>query len=117
MRVWNLMERRKRRNDTRRVEFCPVMFKHGGHAYSAFLVDLSPGGAKLRAHDGEKGPQAQEGAEVVLDIKTPYGASSCKARVLWREEHEDGYRWGVEFTELPSDKGDPINCLIESALC
>ncbi len=102
---------------TRKVEFCPVTFGHEGKTFTGFLVDLSTEGAKLRSSEPAAAESIASHDEIEMDVKTPYGPSSCKARVLWKERLDDGMRWGLKFTELPEDHDDPIHCLIESAFC
>ncbi|MBD3391686.1 MAG: hypothetical protein GF418_06470 [Chitinivibrionales bacterium] len=116
MKWWPTLRKKPVRHRTRHVEFCPVVFKHGDNTYSAFLIDLSAEGAKLRAPVSEGGSHITANEEITMDIKTPYGTSSCKGKVLWGEEHKDGYRWGVQLTEVPKDESDPIQLLINSPL-
>ena len=102
---------------TRKVEFCPVFLKHNGKIVAGYLLDISREGAKIRSAGQQKEPGFGSHDELELDIKTPYGISSCKGKVQWSEEADNGYRWGVQFTEISKQPSDPIRCLIDSALC
>ena len=100
---------------TRRIEFCPVSLGKNESTHEGYLIDISEGGAKIRLHHGDNAELISHD-EYNLGIKTPYGASTCKVKLLWAEKHEDGDRIGVEFLDLDKDEKNPIRCLIDSLI-
>jgi c-di-GMP-binding flagellar brake protein YcgR len=115
-----MLRRGKRRQvhhrKTRKIEFCPTAITRGGFVLSGFLVDISAGGAKIRFKQNEA-EKVAVGDEVNLEIKTPYGTSSCTAVILRRETIDNSDIVGVRFTALSPNEQDPIRMLIDSAFC
>jgi hypothetical protein len=114
--IIKFMKRRESKitRKTRKIEFCPVSFGREKLDHFGYLVDLSSGGAKIRLNQGEALSWKSD-EELNMGIKTPYGESICKATILWLEKDDKGDKLGVKFTELASDKKDPLRCLIDSA--
>ncbi|MFW5774749.1 MAG: PilZ domain-containing protein [Chitinivibrionales bacterium] len=110
-------ERRKERDRTRHIEFCPAVVIQNGREYSLLMEDLSTDGARFRSQD----PQPfliQVRDELTFRVRTPYGESVCRGIVEWSECHqiqrECGF--GILFTHLSRDPADPLRALIDSGL-
>mgnify|MGYP000511424661 CR=1 FL=1 len=102
---------------TRHIEFCPVTLSNNGKTRTGYLIDLSVEGAKIRLrHKDEGGLGLSLNEPVHVDIKTPYGPSLAEGEIVWAEEQENGTRAGLRFTRVPTDPGDPLRCLMDSAL-
>jgi len=71
------------------------------------LHNISTAGAKLELN--ELSP-LELGDELRLELVTPYGGCACEARLAW----VGGAFIGVEFTELPIDKNDPLNRFVHA---
>jgi len=94
--------------------FCPVSFDYKSHNYSAMMVDLSEKGARFRLSEYNQVCPVEVSDEISFDIKTPYGPSQCKGQVVWAQRLDDHFTFGVKFTEVPTDKDDPLLCLMDS---
>jgi ribose 5-phosphate isomerase B len=103
---------RRGRQEARLSEACPTAVIFGGQKYAAIMTDLSAEGAQFRLNATNKKPVFKTGDEIALEIKTPYGTSSCGGRIMWIETSFYP-SWGIKFTKLSNDKKDPLRSLME----
>ncbi|MBD3346458.1 MAG: hypothetical protein GF401_15500, partial [Chitinivibrionales bacterium] len=108
--------RNRRKPDTLRIEqFCPSWIEHHGKVHNAFLAELSGAGAKFIAPEAADRLFLRKGEEITVDIWTRHGVTSCKGIVRWSSTDGSEHRWGIEFSELSQDAGDPIRVLLRNA--
>ena len=104
------------RRPTRKIEFIPVSFLINGKSYAGYMADVSVGGAKIRLHRDAINSVAA-GQDILLNIKTPYGQSTCMAKIEWVRQQDSGCHIGVKFEGLSDNPKDPLRCVIDSAIC
>ncbi|MBD3239469.1 MAG: hypothetical protein GF331_02715 [Chitinivibrionales bacterium] len=95
--------------------FCPTSFSYNGRTYEALMIDLSEIGAHFRLAEHEEHVDLPAGTELIFDIRTPYGETSCRGVVRWSRHLGDFYRWGVRFTSVSDNPDDPIRALMNSS--
>lgn len=105
---YNGVERRKIER-TPLQTFCPSILECNGTKYSALMMNLSEDGAMFRMNT-----DIEVGKEIQISIKTPYGKSECKGKVIWTKLIGEFYQTGIEFTELSKDYKDSLICFIDS---
>ncbi len=104
---------RRMTHETRLPESCPSSFFHNGMRYEALMVDLSESGAQFQLDTGSHKISLVSDEELEFSIKTPYGHSTCKGKVVW-VDRSFYLTWGIKFTELSPDKNDPLKSLMDS---
>ena len=111
-------KRRERRRVTRACLSCrcPTVLKHKAQQMQGVITDVSEYGAQLKVEPHVKRVPLAAGDLVALDVTTPYGKSSCTAKVRWTET-TDAYYVGVEFTKLPHKKDDPLAVMLDDLCC
>jgi hypothetical protein len=93
---------------------CPVHFTGKGTKYAALMIDLSEKGARIRLEEHGVHCGVTDGDTLQLDVKTPYGDSTCAGRVIWAQHIDGHFTFGVLFTELSDSPRDPLVSLIDS---
>jgi hypothetical protein len=107
----------RQKDDFRMREYFPVTFCHNSDTYDAQLTNLSMNGAHLLLKNHEPvRPILLVGAELLLNIRTPYGKSQCTAKVAWLAPEALPLSIGIAFTSLSEDPSDPLRCAIASPL-
>jgi hypothetical protein len=106
-------ERRRAGRKTLKVS-CPSALVVHGTKYPASMLDFSEIGARFTLDDKNRLLEVRAGAEISIEIHNQFGTSSCKGSVAWVCCIDDRYMLGVEFSEVSSDKRDPLRCLMES---
>ena len=106
---------RRRTGRANLVTFCPTQFTHGMHQHEAHMVDVSALGAGFRLDSARDDLALKSGDVLGMVVRTAYGPSDCRGRVVWARRTDDAYTWGVEFTELSKDQKDPLRCLMDSS--
>ncbi|MBD3347327.1 MAG: hypothetical protein GF401_19905 [Chitinivibrionales bacterium] len=107
-------------NERRRVQrrklvtFSPSTFSINGKEYRALMRDVSELGAGFKLDGPHEGLELEPGSEVAFAVRTPYGESQCKGKIVWSREEDDSYIWGMQFTELSQDEQDPLRSYIIS---
>jgi hypothetical protein len=107
-------EERRRAERFNLVTNCPVIFEYHRRAYDAMMSDLSELGAGMRLNGTPEEFFLARNEEIAYAVKTPYGTSQFRAHTQWARKTEEGYEWGVEFSQLSKDDKDPLRCLIDS---
>ncbi len=107
---------RRDEEEIRLPESCPAKIKTGTREYEALMVNLSSGGAQFHVEESEKVDVREFTLDDELDltIKTAYGVAHSKAVAKWADT--DARTFGVEFTGLSKDPGDPLRSLMDSML-
>ena len=57
----------------------------------------------------------KRGEELDYRLHTPYGDTVCSGRVIWVRKIDDLWCWGVTFTRVSDQPGDPLRALIEAS--
>jgi hypothetical protein len=78
------------------------------------MLDFSEIGARFTLDEKNGLLEVRAGAEIYAEVNNQFGTSSCKGKVAWVCRIDDRYMLGVEFSEVSSDKRDPLRCLMES---
>lgn len=104
---------RRLSHETRLPESCPAAFFHEGLHYESLMVDLSESGAQFQLDAGSNKINLVVDDELEFSIKTPYGHTSCKGKIVW-VDRSFYLTWGVKFTEVSKDKNDPLKSLMDS---
>ncbi|MBD3421172.1 MAG: hypothetical protein GF398_13735 [Chitinivibrionales bacterium] len=105
---------RRRAQRTKLVTFCPTTFSYKDSRYRALMRDVSELGAGFKIEHSDEELVLEPNDEVAFNIKTPYGDSQCKGRIVWSRHFDETYSWGVQFTEISQDEKDPLRCLMDS---
>lgn len=110
-------ERRKQRERTRHIEFCPAVLLKDGREYRLLMEDLTTDGARFRSKDTTPFLIAVRD-ELTFRVNTPYGETTCRGMVEWSECHEIQQEcgFGILFTSLSDDPADPLRALIDSGI-
>jgi len=95
--------------------FCPAEFTHEGAAHEALMTDLSEAGARFRLQEPGRRCALKRGEELDYRLHTPYGDTVCSGRVIWVRKIDDLWCWGVTFTRVSDQPGDPLRALIEAS--
>ncbi len=106
-------ERRRTDRKTLRVS-CPSAIVLHGTRYGASMLDFSEIGARFTLNEKIGTLDILAGAELSLEVNNQFGTTHCKGTVAWACLIDDRYMVGVEFSEVASDKRDPLRCLMES---
>ncbi|MBM7866098.1 hypothetical protein GTO89_05930 [Heliobacterium gestii] len=78
------------------------------------VLNISPGGAQLLSH--LRFPTAGEYPELTMHLQTRLsGALKEEARIVWRREEGDLYRYGVEFIRTEEEKEHLLRVQIHNA--
>lgn len=88
------------RQDPRQPLSLPAVLVIGGRRRPATLVDLSRGGAGLRAADGAEGLATSEPVRIRIDLP-PGGPMELRGRLV-RVHFDGGVRYGVSFERVPA---------------
>lgn len=78
----------------------PAVLVIGGSRQTATLVDLSRGGAGLRAPEGHEGYSTSEPVRIRIDLP-PGGPLELRGRLV-RVHFDGGIRYGVSFERVPA---------------
>jgi hypothetical protein len=95
--------------------FCPATFAYDGHEYEVLMSDLNEKGAGFKFEHPQPGCRLKSGDVLSLKVRTPYGKSACTGRVVWADEIDGQYVFGIVFTSLSTDPADPLVSFIDSA--
>jgi hypothetical protein len=106
-------ERRRAERKSLKVS-CPTSIVVNGTRYPASMLDFSEVGARFTLDEPSRYLDISSGADVTVELKNQYGETTCGGKVAWIYRIDDRYLLGVEFSELSSDKRDPLRCLMES---
>jgi PilZ domain len=90
----------------------PASFVSRLGSMSAFVDDVSSGGAKLRikqAHDHV--PFLVQG-EFEYTFHTNIGTTQCRAKTAWVQRVGSDFVWGIEFIKIGDKSDDPLNVII-----
>jgi ribose 5-phosphate isomerase B len=109
-----LPDERRAKRDSRLPESCPSVLNYETRKYDAIMLDLSEHGAQFKVKRSENSFRFINGDQVVMSIKTPYGASSCKGIIRWADKKSSTI--GVVFTEFPKNPKDPLPLLLDSMM-
>ncbi len=93
---------------------CPSAIVLRGTRYPASMLDFSEIGARFTLNEKNGLLDIQPGAELAIEVSNQFGTTSCKGKVAWVCRIDDRHMIGVEFSEVSSDKRDPLRCLMES---
>jgi hypothetical protein len=104
--------RRSERSDL--TTSCHSEFLYAGKSHTATLLDLSEHGARFTMEKSSDHTEFVIDDELTFLVITPYGQSQCSGKIVWTKHQEEYYYWGIEFTVLSKDPGDPLRCLIDS---
>jgi hypothetical protein len=105
-------ERRQHVRHACEVPF-PASFSSRAGKMSAFVDDVSSGGAKLRikqAHDHI--PFLLQG-DYDYTFHTNLGITKCRARTAWVQRVGSDFVWGIEFIKIGESADDPLNVIIQ----
>ncbi len=108
-------QERRRVERMKLVTFCPVHFAYGGNNHEAMMINVSKLGAGFRIDSVCDQLRLNKDDKLELTIRTPYGPSEAKGRVVWFRIDEENCTWGLEFTEVSQDEKDPLICLMDSS--
>lgn len=106
---------RRSTSEERQTEFCPTKARVGESEYSALMIDLSEQGAQFRLGSTDDAIPLSIGDEIDLDIKTPFGHSLVKGKVMW-VDRSFYFSWGVKFLNLSTNADEPLRSLMDSSM-
>jgi hypothetical protein len=106
-------ERRRAGRKTLKVT-CPSAVVVHGTRYPASMLDFSEIGARFTIGGETRHLEIVPGAELSLEVSNQFGTTKCGGKVAWACRIDNEYMIGVEFSEVSSDKRDPLRCLMES---
>ncbi len=106
-------ERRRAARKTLKVSCSSALVVHGT-SYPASMLDFSEIGARFTLDEKNSLLEVRAGAEIFIEVNNQFGTTSCKGKVAWVCLIDDRYMLGAEFSEVSSDKRDPLRCLMES---
>ena len=107
-------QEKRRESRTDLMTWCPTRIRFSGCEHRSMMVNLSLSGAGIRLEEDLAASTFSEGDELDLAVHTPYGETSCQARVAWLATENGLTRLGVEFIRLSGDREDPLRCLMNS---
>jgi ribose 5-phosphate isomerase B len=107
---WN--DERRGMSELRQPATYLTSVTRGNEKFSALMIDFSKEGAQFKPTSAAKKITLKTGDALEMEVKTPYGSGRCGAVVMW-VDHSFYTSFGVKFTQLSSDKKDPLRCLLE----
>ena len=91
---------------------CTTAFAINEEEKRAILLDLSSSGARFGTAAAMGTLSLSRGQVLDFSLLTPFGTTTCRGRVVWTEESDVLYTWGVQFTERPQTDEEPLRCLL-----
>jgi hypothetical protein len=79
------------------------------------MVKLTDMGAQFRLLREDESFPVKEGENIRFWVRTPYGKSVCKGRIVWSNKIEGFPCFSTEFTWLPGDEKAPLLSLMDSS--
>jgi len=85
-----------------------------GTRYPASMLDFSEIGARFTVGGETPHLEIPQGTELLIEVNNQFGTTKCRGKVAWACRIGEQHMIGVEFSEVSSDKRDPLRCLMES---
>lgn len=91
----------------------PASFMSRTGSMSAFVDDVSSGGAKLRIKQARDHIPFLVQGEFEYTFHTNLGTTQCRAKTAWVQRVGSDFVWGIEFIKICDDNDDPLNVIIQ----